>query len=94
MANTKKIPKYDVLSIRVTDKEKTLFDKLKRNTQKNISMLMREALQNNFPMQKWRQAKGNNAGYQLLDVHILPFVLLSGSRVLLLRAIRCVSKRY
>ena len=49
MANIKKIPKYNVLSIRVTDKEKALFDELKRNTQKNISMLMREALQYYFP---------------------------------------------
>ncbi len=49
MANLKKIPKYNVLSIRVTDKEKALFDELKRNTRKNISMLMREALQHYFP---------------------------------------------
>ena len=49
MANIKKIPKYNVLSIRVTDKEKALFDELKRNTRKNISMLMREALQHYFP---------------------------------------------
>jgi predicted transcriptional regulator len=49
MANRKKIPKYNVLSIRVTDKEKAQFDELKRNTRKNISMLMREALQHYFP---------------------------------------------
>jgi predicted transcriptional regulator len=49
MANLKKIPKYNVLSIRVTDKEKALFDELKRNTRKNISTLMREALQHYFP---------------------------------------------
>lgn len=45
----KENPKYHVLSIRVTDEEKALFDELKRNTRKNISMLMREAMQLHSP---------------------------------------------
>ena len=49
MANLKENPKYNVLSIRVTDKEKAIFDEMKRNSRKNISMLMREALQHYFP---------------------------------------------
>jgi predicted DNA-binding protein len=52
MGNYKKHPKYHVLSIRVTDEEKALFEKLKRHTRKNISMLMREAIQHYSPFSK------------------------------------------
>jgi predicted transcriptional regulator len=45
MGKYKEHPKYNVLSIRVTDEEKKLFDEIKRHTRKNISMLMREAMQ-------------------------------------------------
>lgn len=45
MGNYKKHPKYNVLSIRVTDEEKAVFDEMKRDTSKSISMLIREALQ-------------------------------------------------
>jgi len=44
MGKYKESPKYNVLSIRVTDEEKALFNEMKRRTQKNISMLMREAM--------------------------------------------------
>ncbi|HXE96829.1 MAG TPA: ribbon-helix-helix protein, CopG family [Dongiaceae bacterium] len=49
MGKYKENPKYNVLSIRITDKEKALFDELKRHTKKNISMLMREAMQHYSP---------------------------------------------
>jgi predicted transcriptional regulator len=45
MGKYKEHPKNNVLSIRVTDEEKELFDEIKRHTRKNISMLMREAMQ-------------------------------------------------
>jgi predicted transcriptional regulator len=37
-------PKYNVLSIRVTDEEKAILDEMRRYTQKSISFLIREAL--------------------------------------------------
>ena len=45
MGNYKKHTKQHVLSIRVTDNEKAIIDEMKRHTRKNISMLMREAMQ-------------------------------------------------
>jgi predicted transcriptional regulator len=44
MGKYKEHPKYNVLSIRVTDEEKALFDEMKRHTRKSLSMLMREAM--------------------------------------------------
>lgn len=49
MGKYKQNPKYNVLSIRVTDEEKALMDEMKRSTRKSISMLLREALQNYRP---------------------------------------------
>lgn len=37
-------PKYNVLSIRVTDEEKAILDEMKQHTQKSISLLIREAI--------------------------------------------------
>jgi hypothetical protein len=45
MGNYKEHPKYNVISIRITDGEKAFFEDMKRKTRKNISMLMREAMQ-------------------------------------------------
>jgi len=44
VGNYKECPKNNVLSIRVTDKEKAFIDEIMRRTKKNISTLMREAL--------------------------------------------------
>lgn len=44
MGRYKQHPKYNVLSIRVTDEEKAIMDALKRNTRKSISTLLREAI--------------------------------------------------
>lgn len=44
MGKYKKNPKYNVVSIRVTDEEKAIMDELKRNGHKNMSMLLREAM--------------------------------------------------
>lgn len=44
MRKYKKSPKYNVLSIRVTDEEKAAMDEISRCTRKNISKLMREAI--------------------------------------------------
>lgn len=45
MGKHKEHPKYNVLSIRVTDEEMALFKEMKRHTRKIISILMREAMQ-------------------------------------------------
>jgi predicted transcriptional regulator len=50
MGKYKESPRYNVLSIRITDEEKALFDEMKRRTQKNISMLMREAMHQLFSL--------------------------------------------
>ena len=44
MRRYKESPKYNVLSIRVTDEEKALMDEIKQNTHKSISVLLREAM--------------------------------------------------
>ncbi len=44
MRKCKKNPKYNVLSIRVTDEEKAFMDKMKKSTRKSVSMLLREAM--------------------------------------------------
>jgi predicted transcriptional regulator len=45
MGNYKEHPKYNVLSIRVSDEEKAQLDEMAHRTRKNISVLMREAMQ-------------------------------------------------
>lgn len=37
-------PKYNVISIRITDKEKAQLDEIKRHTRKSISLIIREAI--------------------------------------------------
>jgi predicted transcriptional regulator len=44
MGKYKENAKYNVLSIRVTNQEKAAIDEMKRDTQKSVSMLMREAM--------------------------------------------------
>jgi len=44
MGKFKEKPKYNVLSIRLTDDEKALLDEIMRNSQKTVSMIMREAI--------------------------------------------------
>jgi predicted transcriptional regulator len=44
MGKYKENPKYKVLSIRLTDEEKAFMDKMMRDTNKSVSMLMREAM--------------------------------------------------
>lgn len=45
MGKYKEHPKYNVISIRITDDEKTALEDLMRQCNKNISLLMREAIQ-------------------------------------------------
>jgi len=45
MGKCKENPKYNVLSIRVTDEEKAFMDELKQSSRKSISRLLREAMQ-------------------------------------------------
>lgn len=45
MGRYKEHPKTNVLSIRITDEEKAHFEKMKRLTHKNSTILMREAMQ-------------------------------------------------
>ena len=44
MENRKKVPKYNVVSMRVNDDEKTALDELTRRSSKSVSSLMREAI--------------------------------------------------
>jgi len=59
MGRSKKNPKYNVLSIRVTDEEKALMDEMKQSTRKSISMLLREAIQMYRPNLKISYNQGN-----------------------------------
>jgi predicted transcriptional regulator len=59
MGKSKEHPKYNVLSIRVTDEEKALMDEMKKSTRKSISMLLREALHLYSPQQKVNYSQGN-----------------------------------
>lgn len=44
MGKYKENPKYNVISIRITDEEKATIDEMKRRTKKSISVLVREAM--------------------------------------------------
>ena len=44
MANNKDNPRYNVVSLRVTDEEKAVIDEVTRRTRKSMSMVMREAI--------------------------------------------------
>jgi len=59
MGKYKKDPKYNVLSIRITDEEKAFMDAMKRSTRKNISTLLREAMQQYTPQLKGACKQGN-----------------------------------
>jgi len=49
MGKYKEHPKYNVVSIRITDDEKTALEDLMRQCNKRISLLMREAIQMYIP---------------------------------------------
>ncbi|NJD91187.1 MAG: CopG family transcriptional regulator [Geobacter sp.] len=49
MGKYKEQPKYNVLSIRVSDEEKAILEELTRRDQISISNLMREAIRNYIP---------------------------------------------
>lgn len=44
MANVKDNPRYNVISMRVTDEEKATLEEVTRRTRKSISRIMREAI--------------------------------------------------
>ena len=44
MANIKENPRYNVISLRVTDDEKAVLDEVARRTFKSVSRIMREAI--------------------------------------------------
>jgi predicted transcriptional regulator len=46
MGKHKKEPKYNVLSIRLTEEEKKIMSKMMRETRKSVSVIMREAMHN------------------------------------------------
>lgn len=52
MGKYKEQPRYNVLSIRVTDEEKAIMDEMRQITRKSISTLLREAIQLYSPLQK------------------------------------------
>jgi predicted transcriptional regulator len=45
MGKYKKHPKYNVVSMRISDEEKLALEEMTRNSSKSISRLMREAMQ-------------------------------------------------
>jgi predicted transcriptional regulator len=45
MPNSKLNPRYNVVSLRVTDEEKAALDEVTRRTRKSLSMVVREAIQ-------------------------------------------------
>ena len=49
MGKYKEQPKYNVVSIRVSDEEKAFLDELTRRDRTNITNLMREAIRNYIP---------------------------------------------
>ena len=59
MGKFKENPKYNVLSIRVTDEEKAFMEEMKQSTRKSISMLLREAMQLYSPHLKINYSRGN-----------------------------------
>ena len=59
MGKCKEKPKYNVLSIRVTDEEKALMDEMKQSTRKSISTLLREAIQLYSPQLKINYNRGS-----------------------------------
>jgi len=52
MGKYKANPKYNVLSIRITDGEKAAMDEISRCTRKSLSMLVREAMQQYGPFRE------------------------------------------
>jgi len=44
MGKYKECPKYNVVSMRISDEEKMVLEELTRQSHKSISMLMREAI--------------------------------------------------
>ena len=49
MAKYKEHPKYNVVSIRVSDEEKALLDEVTRRDHTNITTLMRQAIRSYLP---------------------------------------------
>jgi predicted DNA-binding protein len=49
MAKCKKIPRYNVVSVRVSDEERELLEKLSRESNKKVSDLIREAMHDIVP---------------------------------------------
>jgi predicted transcriptional regulator len=45
MSNSKENPRYNVVSLRVTDEEKAALEEVTRRTRKSLSVVMREAIQ-------------------------------------------------
>jgi predicted DNA-binding protein len=45
MSNSKDNPRYNVVSLRITDDEKAALDELSRRTHKTLSTVVREAIQ-------------------------------------------------
>jgi len=59
MGKSKEHPRYNVLSIRVTDEEKAIMDEMKQSTRKSISTLLREAIHLYSPQLKVNYNQGN-----------------------------------
>jgi predicted DNA-binding protein len=45
MPNSKDNPRYNVVSLRITDEEKAALDEVSQRTHKTLSTIMREAIQ-------------------------------------------------
>jgi predicted transcriptional regulator len=58
MAKYKEHPRYNVVSIRVSDEEKALLDEVTRRDHTNITTLMRQAIRNYIPHLSELQEQG------------------------------------
>lgn len=60
MGKYKECPKYNIISMRVTDEEKSNIEELKLITHKSVSMLLREAMNFYSPLLKVDSNRVNN----------------------------------
>ena len=51
MAKHKEKPRYHIVSVRVSEEEREIIERISRESNKNVSDLMREALQIMSPLQ-------------------------------------------
>jgi len=69
MSYSKDNPRYNVVSMRVTDKEKAVLDEMSRRTSKSLSKVMREAIQL-YSRDVSRLSAGISRGDELAEIYL------------------------